>query len=57
MAGRGPSLCALLRRRLQMCAVPAAASHSCVLGCLHPVLDGGQEPLEAKAREGPHTLV
>ena len=64
-APRGPpppplSSCAALRcRRLYewMHAVPAAASHSCGVGCLHPVLDGGQEPLEAKVREGRHTLV
>ena len=50
---------ALRRRRLyeQMLAVPAAAGHSFGVGCLHPVLDGGQEPLEAKVREGRHTLV
>ena len=50
---------AVRRRRLyeQMRAVPAAAGHSFDVGCLHPVLDGGQEPLEAKVREGPHTLV
>ena len=40
-----------------MHAVPATAGHSFGVGCLHPVLDGGQEPLEAKVREGRHTLV
>ena len=50
---------ALRHRRLyeQMYAVPAAAGHSFGVGCLHPVLDGEQEPLEAKVREGRHTLV
>ena len=38
-------------------AVPAAAGHTYGAGCLHPVLDGGQEPLEAKVREGQDTLV
>ena len=54
-----PSPCAARRLRLyeQMRAVPATAGHSFDVGCLHPVLDGGQEPLEAKVREGPHTLV
>ena len=64
-APRGPpppplSSCALLRRRRlyeQMLAVPAAASHSFGVGCLHPMLDRGLEPLEAKVREGRHTLV
>ena len=38
-------------------AMPAAAGHTCGVGCLHPVLDGGQEPLEAKVRESQDTLV
>ena len=38
-------------------AVPAAAGHTCGVGCLHPVLDGGQEPVEAKVRESQDTLV
>ena len=37
--------------------VPAAAGRACGVGRLHPVLDGGQEPLEAKVREGQDTLV
>ena len=37
--------------------VPAAAGRACGVGRLHPVLDGGQEPLEAKVREGAHALV
>ena len=57
-----PSPCALaaLRHGLHeqiVRAVPAAAGHTCGVGCLHPVLDGGQEPLEAKVREGQDTLV
>ena len=27
------------------------------MGCLHPVADGGQEPLKAKVREGQDTLI
>ena len=38
-------------------AVPAAGGHTCGAGCLHPVLDGGQESLEAKVRESQDTLV
>ena len=49
---------ALRHRRLyeQMYAVPATAGHSFGVGCLHPVLDGGKEPLEAKVREDRNTL-